>query len=62
MHYKLIAIYLSKRQGLDADPKVTQKINFTRNLDRDEDVTMFFIIEEANETILDFSQVTVKVF
>ena len=29
---------LSKQQGLDADPKATQQINFTWNLNRDEDV------------------------
>ena len=33
-YYKLIAIYLSKQQKLDADPKETQQINFTENLDR----------------------------
>ena len=32
--YKMIAIYLSKQQALDADPKATQQINFTVNLDR----------------------------
>ena len=46
---------------LDADPKAIQQINFTGNLERDEGATMFFIIEEAKETILDFSQGTVKV-
>ena len=30
----MIAIYLSKQQALDADPKATQQINFTVNLDR----------------------------
>ena len=34
---------------------------FTANLDRDGNTTMFFIIEEAEETVLDFSQGTVKV-
>ena len=38
-----------------------QQINFTANLDRDGNATMFFIIEEAKETVLDFSQGTVKV-
>ena len=38
-----------------------QQINFTGNLDRAEGVTMFFIIEEAKETVLDFSKGTVKV-
>ena len=31
------------------------------NLDRDGNTTTFFIIEEAKETVLDFSQGTVKV-
>ena len=60
-YYKSVAIDLSKQQKLDADPKVIQQINFTRNLDRAQGATMFFIIEEANETVLDFSKGTVKV-
>ena len=60
---KMIAIYLSKQQALDADPKAMQQINFTGNLalEVNANTTMFFIIEEAKETILDFSQGTVKV-
>ena len=60
-HYKMIAIDLSKQQALDADPRAIQQINFTANLDRAGNTTMFFIIEEAKETVLDFSQRTVKV-
>ena len=60
-YYKLIAIDLSKQQKLDADLKAMQQINFTGNLDRAEGPTMFFIIEEAKETVLYFSKVTVKV-
>ena len=60
-HYKLIGIDLSKQEALDADPRAVQEINFTANLDRAGNTTMFFIIEEAKETILDFSQGTVKV-
>ena len=60
-HYKIIAIDLSKQQVFDADPRAIQQINFTANLDRDGNTTMFFIIEEAKETVLDFSQETVKV-
>ena len=52
----MIAIDLSKQQALDADPRAIQQINFTANLDRDEDAVMFFIIEEAKETVLDFSK------
>ena len=69
-YYKVIAIDLSKQQALDADPKAIKQIKFTVNLDRSRNVDsqiinvntiMFFIIEEANETILDFSQGTVMV-
>ena len=60
-HYKMIAIDLSKQQALDANPRAIQQINFTANLDRAGNTTMFFIIEEAKETVLDFSQETVKV-
>ena len=60
-HYKIITIDLSKQQALDADPKVIQQINFTGNLERARNITMFFIIEEGKETVLDFSQGTVKV-
>ena len=45
--YKLIAIDLSKRQALDADPRAIQKINFKANLDRAGNKTVFFIIEQA---------------
>ena len=34
------------------------KNNFTGNLDRDENPTIFFIIEESKETILDFLEKT----
>ena len=59
----MIAIDLSKQQDLDADPGAIQQINFTGNLAREGDAntTMFFIIEETKEIILDFSQVTVGV-
>ena len=53
-HYKMIAIDISKQKALEADPKGIQQINFTGNLERDNGATMFFIIEEAKETVLDF--------
>ena len=53
---KMIAIDLSKQQALDADPRAIQQINFTANLDRVGNTTMFFIIEQVKETGLDFSQ------
>ena len=60
-YYKMIAIDLSKQQALDADPKAIQQINFTANLDRAENTRLYFIVEEAKETIFKFSKGTVKV-
>ena len=59
--YKMIAVDLSKQQALNADPRAIQQINFTANLDRAGNTRVYFILEEAKETILDFSQGTVKV-
>ena len=59
--YKMIAVDLSKQQALDADPRAIQQINFTANLDRAGNTRVYFVFEEAKETILDFSQGTVKV-
>ena len=58
----MIKIDVSKQQALDADPRTIQQINFTVNLERAGDATTFFITEQAKETVLDFSQGTVKVF
>ena len=58
---EVIAIDLSKQQEFDADPKAIQQIHFTENLDQAGNTTMFFIIEEVKETILDFLQQTAKV-
>ena len=52
---------LQKQQKLDADPKAIQEINFTGNLSKEEGSTMFFVIDEGKETLLDFSKVAVKV-
>ena len=57
----MIAIDLSKQQALDADPAAIQQISFIGNLDFAVNTTIFFILEEAKETILDFSQGTVRV-
>ena len=59
--YKTIAVDLSKQQAFDADPRAIQQINFTANLNRAGDTRVYFNLEEAKETILDFSQGTVKV-
>ena len=60
-NYKIIAIDLSKQQALDTDPRAIQQINFTANLDKRGNTTMFFITEKAKETVFEFSQGTVKV-
>ena len=55
-YYKMISVDLSKQQALDPDPEAIQQINFTANLERAGN----FILEEAKETIFEFSQGTVK--
>ena len=57
----MIAIDLSKQQASDADPRAIQEINFTANLDRAGNTRIFFILEEPKESVLDFTQGTVKV-
>ena len=57
----MIAVDLSEQQALDANPRAIQQINFTANLDRAGNTRVYFILEEAKETILDFSQAAVKV-
>ena len=54
--YKMIGVNLSKQQALDADPRAIPQINFTANLDRAGNTRIYFILEEAKETILDPSQ------
>ena len=54
----MIAMNLSKQQVLDAVPRAIQQINFTANLERTGNTAMFFFIEEAKETMLDFSHGT----
>ena len=57
----MIAIDLSKQQAIDADTRAIQQINFTANLDRARNTAMFFIMEEAKVTVLNFSQRTIKI-
>ena len=60
-YYKMITVDLGKQQALDADPKAIQQINFAANLDRAGNTRFYFILEEAKETVFEFSQGTVKV-
>ena len=57
----MIAVDLCKQQALDADPKSIQQINFKANSDRARNTRIYFILEEAKETVLNLSQGTVKV-
>ena len=53
-NYKLVAIDLSKQIELE-NPDLKQQINFIGRLE-ESNATMFFIIEEKEETTFDFSQ------
>ena len=59
--YKMIVVDLSKQQALDADPRAIQQVNFIADLNRAANTRFYFILEEAKEIILDFSQGTVRV-
>ena len=57
---------LSKQQALNTDPKLIQKINFTRNLDQPGITTMSHILQEVTKKKkkkknLHFSQGTVGI-
>ena len=57
----MIAVDLSKKQALHADPKAIQQIGFLANLERADNTRFYFILKEAKETVFEFSQGTVKV-
>ena len=50
-YYKLIDIDLSRQ----TNTSIPQQINFTGKLDEDDGVTMFFIAEKQQKTVLNFS-------
>ena len=60
-YYKMNVVDLSKQQALDADSRAIQQINFAANLGRAGNTRIYFVLEEAKETVLDLSQETVKV-
>ena len=57
----MIAVDLSKQKALDDNPKAIQQINFTGNLDRAGNTRFYFILEEAEESVFELSQGSVKV-
>ena len=59
-HYKLVAVDLSKRKELDADPIAIQQIEFKYMLRINS--TIYWVLEKSKETILEFYKGTVKVY
>ena len=57
---KWLIIDSSKQQVLHANPRAIQQNNFTANLNRRGNTTIFFIIEEALEPVLDLPQRSLK--
>ena len=53
-NYKMIAIDLSRQNELDADPRAIQQINFTANLDRAGNTTIFFLLKKQKKQFLNF--------
>ena len=55
IHYRLIAIDLSKQIELE-NPDLKPQINFIGKLEENNGTTMFFIIEKLEETTFEFSK------
>ena len=62
-HYRLIAVDLSKQKALDADPRAIQQIVFQGVVGGDDDtkISLYTILEQSKETILEFTKGTAKV-
>ena len=56
---RLIAADLSKQKTLDADSRAIQQIIFTGKTDNQ--IRVYYILEQSKETILEFSKGTTKV-
>ena len=59
-HCKLVAVDLSKRKELDADPRAIQQIEFKYMFGTNS--TIYWVLEKFKETILEFYKGTVKVY
>ena len=62
-NYRLIAVDLSKQKALDADPRAIQQIIFQGVVGgaHGTKIILYTILEQAKETILEFSKGTTKV-
>ena len=49
MLHKMIPIDLGKQQEIDADPKAMQQINFSGNLHRTRNATMFLFLKDRQK-------------
>ena len=58
----MIAADLSKQQAIDVNPKAIQEIGILEMQNKQEIQQMIFFTEVTKQTVLDFSQVTVRVF
>ena len=58
--FSLVTADSSKQKALDADPKAIQQIIFTGQVDN-EALTVFYILEQSKETMLEFAKGTTKV-
>ena len=59
-HCKLAAVDLSKQKELDTDPRAIQQIEFKYMLEVNS--TIYWVLENFKETILEFYKGTVKVY
>ena len=55
------AMGLNINQALHTDHRTIKQINFTENLDAAGNTTIFFILQEAINTIREFSKGTLRV-
>ena len=57
--YRLIAANLNEQKALDADPKAIQQIIFTGKTDNQ--IRIYYILEQSKETKLEFSKGTTEI-
>ena len=64
MNCRLIAVDWSKQKALDTDSRAIQQIIFTGKIKAAEDnrrVIIYYILEQSQETMLEFAKGTTKV-
>ena len=58
-NYRLFSADLSKQKALDADSRAIQQIIFTGKTNND--IRIFYVLEQSKETIPEFAKGTTKV-